>query len=83
MLDVGNWAKPKILINVLLNILVPLAQSNVHDNGTLTVTQIVRFLLGDIVDVLQNRRQIVVRHILESELPEGSILIRVVLGVLS
>ena len=52
-----------------------------HLHGSLTVADVVNFLMGQLVDVGEDGRKVVVSHMLEGEIPKFLILIGVVLGV--
>lgn len=83
VLDVGNWPEAEVLVDEGLNDCVSLAKRDVHLNGALRVANVMRFLLGDVVDIGEERGQIIVCHMLESELPELLALVGVVLCVVS
>lgn len=81
--NVSHWAKTKIFVHVGLHHAVSLGEGDVHLDGALAVPQVVQLLVGGCVDVGENCRQIVVSHVLESELPKLLVFVGVVLHVLA
>jgi hypothetical protein len=79
--DVGDWSEGEVLVDKTLNNGVSFAEGDVHLDAALAVAHIVRFLVGELVDVGEEGGEVVVSHVLEGELPELLVLVRVVLGV--
>lgn len=83
MLDVGDWSECEVFVDDVFDDGVALAEGDVHLDGALTVTDIVHFLFGAFVDVLEDGREVEISHVLKSELPEFFVLVGVVLGVIA
>ena len=81
--DVSYGSKSKIFIHKLFNDRISFAQSDVHLYGSLAVTEIVDCLLGYFIDVLEHCWEVIVCHMLESELPKLFAFVRVEFSVIS
>ena len=83
MLDVGDWSECEVFVDDVFDDGVALAEGDVHLDGALTMTDVMYFLFGAFVDVLEDSRKVKVSHVLESELPELFVLVRVILGMVA
>lgn len=45
--DIGDWSEGEILVDKLFDDWVLFAECDVHLNGSLTVSDVVHFLVGD------------------------------------
>lgn len=54
-----------------------------HLDGALAVSDVVNFLIGDLIDVCEDGRKVIVGHMLEGELPKLFSFVRVVFGMIS
>ena len=81
--DIGDRSKSKILINIFLNNGISLAEGYMHLHGALTVSNVVQFLVGDLVDVGEDCGEVVIGHVLEGELPKLFTFVGIVFYVFS
>ena len=70
MFEVGNWTEGIEASQVIDNRSNLAAEGNEHDEGALTVPDVVNLFLGGIVDVRKGSREIVDCHLVESKIPE-------------
>ena len=59
------------------------AESNMHLNGALTMSEVVHFLLCHIMDIAENCREIVLSHVLKGKLPELFVLVWIIVSMCS
>ena len=79
--DSGYRSESEIFVDQILHNRVVFAQCDMHLHGSLTVPNVVNFLVGQLVDVGEDGRKVKVSHMLEGKIPKFLIFVRIVLGV--
>lgn len=70
MFEVCNRPKCRITCQVSLHNTIPFSQGSKHDHCSLTMPDIMYFLLGDIANVLECSREIIFGHLVKAKLPK-------------
>ena len=73
MIKIGNRSKGSKVIEMLFDNGVLLGESNEHDSSALTMTNVIDFQVGNLMDVLESSRQIESGHFIKRELPESRV----------
>lgn len=70
MANIGNRPKSKIFVKKRFHNWILLSQGDVHLHCSLTVTNVVNFLICDLMDVGEYCWDIKISHMLEGKLPK-------------
>jgi len=76
VLEENSGSKSNKLVEVGNNSWITSGQGSKHDGSSFTVTNVVNLLTGLLGNILESSREIIFRHLLPREVPEGRIGIR-------